>query len=122
MKQTNLYALINIFAKTTSDFLVEFPYLIKKKRSKGLNKNNLLLSNNANESERASTTTAAFFIYNNLFEDEINKKSKYSNIYSFIVSLLDFFSKIILFLYEVLRGNSQANYKCYNLLNCIVIF
>ena len=101
--KANLFGLINIFAKTISDFLAIIPYLIKKKRSKGINKNNLLLTNTPNESGRTSSTTTNSFIYNNLFEDEINKKSKYSNSYSFIVSLLDFFSEIILYL--ILKKN-----------------
>ena len=120
--KANLFGLINIFAKTISDFLAIIPYLIKKKRSKGINKNNLLLTNTPNESGRNSSTTTNSFIYNNLFEDEINKKSKYSNSYSFIVSLLDFFSEIILYLYEVFKGNFEEKYNGFNLLNCTVIF
>ena len=119
--KANLFGLINIFAKTISDFLAIIPYLIKKKRSKEINKNNLLLTNTPNESGRTSSTTTNSFIYNNLFEDEINKKSKYSNSYSFIVSLLDFFSEIILYLYEVFKGNFEE-YNGFNLLNCTVIF
>lgn len=119
----HFFELVNIFANTFSDFWAIIPYLIKKNRSKNSNKDtNKLIQEN--DSRKRAYSFTSLYIYNNLLEDQINKRWKYLNIYSFLVSFLDFCAEITLFLYYVIvdKNNKKNSFSVFSLLNCTVIF
>ena len=123
----HLFDLINIFAATLSDFFAIIPYLIKRRSTRQTHKIKQDLPKDNEESDRTSSisSTSSSFIYNNLFEDQISKKSKYLNIYSFTVSFLDFCADIILFFYYAFlygKNEKNADYEGFFLLNSTVIF
>lgn len=112
-----LINVINLFIVCISDFLAIILYFVKRRLSGEENiSKNLTKPDDDSKSDR----TYSNYIYNNAFEDEIIKRTKYMNINTFFVGIFEFFSDIIYFLYFVFFSfEKNANFY---LLNCTVIF
>ena len=106
---------LSVFVVNFSDFLAIIPYYIKKYLSKKADE-----YRPTPKLEEASGKLNTYYIYNNLYEDELGKRSTSLNLYSFLVGLLDFLAEIVFFLYCLENKPEFEGFIA--LLNSTVIF
>ena len=109
------YKIVILLSTFLSDFLAIIPYFIKKYLTK--NKNKIIMVADADTS---SSRKDSSFIYNDAYKVELNRKSKYLYIYTFLIGFIDFLSEIALFFYDMYISDGSLDY--YSLFNSDVIF
>ena len=116
----NFWKLINLYAVWISDFLAFILYYIKLSRTQEKNISKKM-TKEEEISDESSTRKESMFIYNNVYEDQLIKKSRKACSYSVFVALLDFAAQVLLFIFywhKKIVMNNDANV----LLNSSVIF
>ena len=112
-----LINVINLFIVSISDFLAIILYCVKRRLS---GEENISRSLTKSDDDTKPDRSYSNYIYNNAFEDEIIKRTKYMNINTMLVGIFEFLSDTIYFLYFVFFSfEKNANFY---LLNCTVIF
>ena len=109
---------ISTIVVSLSDFLAIIPYYIKSFLSKKVEDKPkpILPDNNDDNSSRAYST----YIYTNIYQDELTKKSTNLRIYTFLIGFLDFLVDILYYLFYL--DNSVAIDSYYYVMNSSVVF
>ena len=108
--------LLILYISGISDFLAIIPFFLKKYRSKGkteIDMKSIKLKQNA-------STTGSLYIYNDLYESELDKKYRQMHIYSILVAGFDFLSKLPILFYYMYNLVELEFYAYY--LNSSVVF
>ena len=118
------YRILLLYASNISDFLVIIPYFIRKKllnTNKEIDKSKI--SDLSNKSEEKSEFNQ--LIYTDIKEMQAFKRKKLINIYTIIISVLDFLAYFILCLYNIIFNNKNPicnDFNCFCPLNNIFQF
>ena len=108
--------LLILYISGISDFLAIIPFFLKKYRSKGkteIDMKSIKLKQNA-------STTGSLYIYNDLYESELDKKYRQMHIYSILVAGFDFLSELPVLFYYMYNLVELEFYAYY--LNSSVVF
>ena len=118
------YRILLLYASNISDFLVIIPYFIRKKllnTNKEIDKSKI--SDLSNKSEEKSEFNQ--LIYTDIKEMQAFKRKKLINIYTIIISVLDFLAYFIFCLYNIIFNNKNPicnDFNCFCPLNNIFQF
>ena len=118
------YRILLLYASNISDFLVIIPYFIRKKllnTNKEIDKSKI--SDLSNKSEEKSEFNQ--LIYTDIKEMQDFKRKKLINIYTIIISVLDFLAYFIFCLYNIIFNNKNPicnDFNCFCPLNNIFQF
>ena len=118
------YKILLLYASNISDFLVIIPYFISKKllnTNKEIDKSKI--SDLSNKSEEKSEFNQ--LIYTDIKEMQAFKRKKLINIYTIIISVLDFLAYFIFCLYNIIFNNKNPicnDFNCLCPLNNIFQF
>ena len=118
------YRILLLYASNISDFLVIIPYFIRKKL---LNTNKEIDKSKISEISNKSEEKSEFnqLIYNDIKEMQEFKRKKLINIYTIIISVLDFLAYFIFCLYNIIFNNKNPicnDFNCFCPLNNIFQF
>ena len=108
---------ISTIVLSLSDFLAIIPYYIKSYLSKRVeDKSKILIPDNDDTSSRVNST----YIYTNIYQDELSKKSTNLRFYTFLIGFLDFLVDILYYLYYL--DNDVVLDSYYYVMNSSVVF